>query len=67
MSNPPPFAGDVKAWAEQLTDYLSRSATLQQVDTSTAPATLDGVLVLDPNVPGVYVSWSNAWVQVVGL
>jgi hypothetical protein len=68
MNNIPPFnPDDVQGWAESLSNELTRQQSLMFVDTSTASAKLDGVLVIDPNVPGVYVSWNGDWTQVVAL
>ena len=62
MSNelPPPVGGDLRAWAEQLVDYLSRQGSLPYINAQ-SKATVDGILGWDPATNEVKVSSSGSF------
>jgi len=58
---PPPVSSDIKSWAEELTDYLTRAnATLPYIDTNTSAA-VDGVFGYDPSTQKLVVSIGGQW------
>lgn len=64
-SSPPPVTANLNVWAQNLVNYLRRTASRLQFKPSGAPATEDGVILWDAEGGYPVVSKGNEWRQII--